>query len=386
VKLTVKSEHRIVVGMSGGVDSSVSAWLLKQQGYQVIGLFMKNWEDDDDDEYCSSRQDWLDAASAADVIGIDLEAVNFAAQYRERVFRRVPARVLGRGARPTPIVLCNAEIKFKAFLDHALALGRRVSQTGHYARIRTQHGRPPAAARSRWHQGSKLFPASADPGTAGAHAVSRWASCARPQVRELARRIGLSNAAKRDSTGSVSSAERPFRAFLARYPADPARAHPGNRMAACWRARGLSFYTLGQRKGIGWAAPSRARGCPGSSRARISPPIRCGWSRGTTIRGCCRNRLLATSPAWVGPIPEAGRRLAVRTRYRQADAACVVHAADAHGLELSFDEPQAAVTPGQSAVLYDAEVCLAGPSSRRRAPQARRANEICPVDSAAPSR
>src|SRR5437016_13679995 len=136
----MKSERRIVVGMSGGVDSSVAAWLLKQQGYEVIGLFMKNWEDDDDDEYCSSRQDWLDAASVADRIGIDIEAVNFAAEYRERVFAEF-LREYSAGRTPNPDVLCNAEIKCKAFLDHAFALGAEKIATGHYARVRERGGR-----------------------------------------------------------------------------------------------------------------------------------------------------------------------------------------------------------------------------------------------------
>src|SRR5437016_13121276 len=135
----MKSERRIVVGMSGGVDSSVAAWLLKQQGYEVIGLFMKNWEDDDDDEYCSSRQDWLDAASVADRIGIDIEAVNFAAEYRERVFAEF-LREYSAGRTPNPDVLCNAEIKCKAFLDHAMRLGAEKIATGHYARVRWNPG------------------------------------------------------------------------------------------------------------------------------------------------------------------------------------------------------------------------------------------------------
>ncbi|MFN8762526.1 MAG: tRNA 2-thiouridine(34) synthase MnmA, partial [Burkholderiales bacterium] len=132
-------KSRVVVGMSGGVDSSVAAWLLKQQGYEVIGVFMKNWEDDDDSEYCSSRQDWLDAASVADVVGVDIEAVNFAADYKDRVFAEF-LREYQAGRTPNPDVLCNAEIKFKAFLDHALTLGADKIATGHYARVREIHG------------------------------------------------------------------------------------------------------------------------------------------------------------------------------------------------------------------------------------------------------
>jgi len=134
------SKKRVVVGMSGGVDSSVTAWLLKEQGYEVIGLFMKNWEDDDDSEYCSTRQDWLDAASVADVVGVDIEAVNFAAEYKDRVFADF-LREYSAGRTPNPDVLCNAEIKFKAFLDHAMTLGADHIATGHYARVRQEGAR-----------------------------------------------------------------------------------------------------------------------------------------------------------------------------------------------------------------------------------------------------
>src|SRR5690625_165937 len=135
--MTNKAGHKakVVIGMSGGVDSSVAAWLLKQQGYDVLGMFMKNWEDDDDSEYCSSRQDWLDAVSVADVVGVDIEAVNFADDYKDRVFSEF-LREYSAGRTPNPDVLCNAEIKFKAFLDHALTLGADYIATGHYARVR----------------------------------------------------------------------------------------------------------------------------------------------------------------------------------------------------------------------------------------------------------
>ena len=133
-------KQRVVLGMSGGVDSSVAAWLLKQQGYEVIGLFMKNWEDDDDDEYCSTRQDWIDAVSVADLVGVDIEAVNFASEYKDRVFAEF-LREYEAGRTPNPDVLCNAEIKFKAFLDHAMHLGADLIATGHYARVRERDGR-----------------------------------------------------------------------------------------------------------------------------------------------------------------------------------------------------------------------------------------------------
>ena len=164
---------RVVVGLSGGVDSAVTAWLLKRQGHDVVGIFMKNWEDDDDDQYCSSRQDFLDAASVADVLGIEIEHVNFAAEYKDRVFAEF-LREHRAGRTPNPDVLCNAEIKFKAFLDHAMRLGAERIATGHYARVRKERGDGAARAHEgpRSGQGPELLPAPPRPGAIGADAVS----------------------------------------------------------------------------------------------------------------------------------------------------------------------------------------------------------------------
>ena len=245
----MSSKQRVVVGLSGGVDSAVSAYLLKQQGYEVIGIFMKNWEDDDDSEYCSSRQDWLDAASVADVIGIDIEHVNFAAEYKDRVFAEF-LREYQAGRTPNPDILCNAEIKFKAFLDHAMRLGAEKIATGHYARVRERHGRvellkglDPLKDQSyflhRLNQAQlskTLFPVGELPKT---------------EVRRIAAEIGLPNAKKKDSTGICFIGERPFRDFLNRYISKepgPIK-EPGGRTIG--QHVGLSFYTLGQRQGLG---------------------------------------------------------------------------------------------------------------------------------------
>ena len=354
----MKSERRIVVGMSGGVDSSVAAWLLKQQGYEVIGLFMKNWEDDDDDEYCSSRQDWLDAASVADRIGIDIEAVNFAAEYRERVFAEF-LREYSAGRTPNPDVLCNAEIKFKAFLDHALALGAHRIATGHYARIRTADGshrllRALDGTKDQSYFLHRLTQAQL------ARTLFPLGELRKTEVRELARRIGLANAAKRDSTGICFIGERPFRAFLARYL--PTR--PGPIRAADGRVLGehvgLSFYTLGQRKGIGVGGRQDGSGQPWFVARKDLADNTLWVVQGHDHPWLLTDRLIATSAAWVGAAPEAGRHLSAKTRYRQADAACTVLDAVNGRIELGFEEPQWAVTPGQSAVLYDGEVCLGG--------------------------
>jgi len=242
------SKGRVVVGMSGGVDSSVTAWLLKEQGFDVVGLFMKNWEDDDDGEYCSTRQDWIDVVSVADLIGIDVEAVNFAAEYKDRVFAEF-LREYSAGRTPNPDVLCNAEIKFKAFLDHAMSLGAETIATGHYARVRERDGRFELLKaldhtkdqsyflhRLNQAQLSKtMFPLGEIPKT---------------KVREIAEKIGLPNAKKKDSTGICFIGERPFRDFLNRYlPTKPGpMMTPDGKVVG--EHIGLAFYTFGQRRSV----------------------------------------------------------------------------------------------------------------------------------------
>ncbi|MGE0800275.1 MAG: tRNA 2-thiouridine(34) synthase MnmA [Lautropia sp.] len=349
---------RIVVGLSGGVDSAVAAWLLKQQGWRVVGLFMKNWEDDDDDQYCSTRQDWLDAASVADVIGIDVEAVNFAAEYRDRVFAEF-LREYSAGRTPNPDVLCNAEIKFKAFLDHASRLGAERIATGHYAGVR------------RGGDGCYELLRGVDPGKDQSYFLHRLdqsqlarvqfplAGLHKSEVRALARRIGLPNAAKRDSTGICFIGERPFRAFLTRYL--PTRPGPivDDRGVVVGEHIGLSFYTLGQRKGIGLGGRRDGSGAPWYvARKDLATNTL------TVVRGHDHPLLLARALGcvethWIGRPPAAGTGYGVKTRYRQADAPARLAAAGA-GARVEFDQPQWAVTPGQSMVVYDGEVCLGG--------------------------
>ncbi len=358
--------QRIVVGLSGGVDSAVSAWLLKQQGHEVIGIFMKNWEDDDDDAYCSSRQDFLDAASVADVLGIEIEHVNFAADYKDRVFAEF-LREYEAGRTPNPDVLCNAEIKFKAFLDHALRLGAEKIATGHYARVRERDGRfellkglDPLKDQSYFlHRltqaqlAKTLFPIGA---------------LAKTEVRRIAAEIGLPNAAKRDSTGICFIGERPFREFLNRYLANtpgPIRDDRGREVGA---HVGLSFYTLGQRKGIGIGGLKERGAARGSG--DHSPWFVARKDMAANVLYVVQGHdhpwlqsgaLVADDASWVaGAAPAASPGLAAKTRYRQADAACRLEPAAADRFGLSFETPQWAVTPGQSAVLYDGEVCLGG--------------------------
>lgn len=359
----VSPPAKVVIGMSGGVDSSVAAWLLKEQGYEVVGLFMKNWEDDDDSEYCSTRQDWLDVVSVADLIGIDVEAVNFAKEYKDRVFSDF-LREYSAGRTPNPDVLCNAEIKFKAFLDHAMRLGAEAIATGHYARVRKSGDQVELLKatdltkdqsyflhRLNQQQLSKvLFPLGNLPKT---------------MVREIAEKIGLPNAKKKDSTGICFIGERPFREFLAQYlPTQPGlmKTPEGGVVG---EHIGLAFYTLGQRKGIGIGGSQNSSGDPWfvAGKDLASNTL-------TVVQGHAHPllqslKLQAQEVSWVaGQAPNSLLKYGAKTRYRQADASCLLDLSqDTSGLQqfgLNFDSEQWAVTPGQSAVLYQDEVCLGG--------------------------
>jgi tRNA-specific 2-thiouridylase len=349
---------RIVVGMSGGVDSAVAALLLKRAGHDVVGLFMKNWEDDDDDEHCSTREDLVDAVSAAERIGIEIEAVNFAAEYRERVFATFLAEYRA-GRTPNPDVLCNAEIKFKAFLDHAMALGAEKIATGHYARVEERAGR-------------HLLLKGLDPGKDQSYFLHRLnqAQLARTlfpvghlhkaEVRRTAREAGLPNHAKRDSTGICFIGERPFREFLSRYlPREP-----GPMVTAEGEAVGehigLMYYTIGQRQGLGIGGRRDGAGDPWYVAAKDLDTNTLTVVQGHDHPRLLKRELEAGDASWIAGEPPAGGELAAKTRYRQADSACSMQPGPPTAFALSFPAPQWAVTPGQSAVLYRGEECLGG--------------------------
>jgi tRNA-uridine 2-sulfurtransferase len=345
------SKDRIVVGLSGGVDSAVTALLLKRQGFDVLGIFMKNWEDDDDDAYCSTRQDFIDAAAVADVVGIDFEAVNFAAEYKDRVFAEF-LREYQAGRTPNPDVLCNAEIKFKAFLDHALAVGASKIATGHYARVRASENDP-----SRYELLKGIDPTKDQSYFLHRLTQAQLAKSLFPigelhkrEVRRIAAEAGLPNQAKKDSTGICFIGERPFREFLQRYlPRDPGdmRTPEGRRVGA---HQGLMYYTLGQRQGLGIGGSRDGSGAPWFVVGK-------DLNANTLIVAQGHDHPMLLSHA-----------LSAKTRYRQTDAACVLREPDpisgAHNSEdsfaIRFEQAQWAVTPGQSAVLYDGQVCLGG--------------------------
>ena len=352
-------KKRVVIGMSGGVDSSVAALLLKQQGYDVVGLFMKNWEEEDTDEYCSSKQDLIDAASVSDVIGIPLEAVNFSAEYKEKVFSRFLAEYKA-GQTPNPDVLCNAEIKFKAFLDHAFELGADFIATGHYAQIRKFNG---TCQLLKGEDGTKdqsyflyrlnqrqlantLFPIG--------HLYKR-------DVRKIAQDYNLSNFSKKDSTGICFIGERPFRKFLSRYlPHEPGeiRTQEGTVIG---EHIGLMYYTIGQRQGLGVGGTKGGLDKPWFVLEKVMTSNTLIVVQGHDHPELFQSTLSASELTWIsGKAPHCGWVYSAKIRYRQTDAPCSIEEISKAKCKIEFAQPQWAVTPGQSVVVYESKVCLGG--------------------------
>lgn len=362
----MSKKQRIVVGLSGGVDSAVSAYLLKQQGHEVIGIFMKNWEDDDDSAYCSSNVDFVDAAAVADVLGIEIEHVNFAADYKDRVFSEF-LREYQAGRTPNPDVLCNAEIKFKSFLDHAMRLGADKIATGHYARVRMNE-----------HTGLHELLKGLDPSKDQSYFLHRLTQqqlaktlfpvgeLHKTEVRRIADEIKLPNAKKKDSTGICFIGERPFRDFLNRYLAKEPGPIKDEKGRTIGQHVGLSFYTLGQRQGLGIGGVKGKDAQRGGGDHAPWYVARKDMAKNTlwVVQGhehpwLLSSALLAEDVSWcAGAAPQKGR-YGNKSRYRQADAECELTQL-ATGFALDFSQSQWAVTPGQSAVMYDGPVCLGG--------------------------
>jgi len=353
---------KVIVGLSGGVDSSVTAMLLKQQGYEVTGLFMKNWEDDDDDEYCSSKQDLIDAVAVADKLDIEIEAVNFSKEYKDRVFANFLAEYEA-GRTPNPDILCNAEIKFKAFLDHAMSLGADLIATGHYAQVRENPLKAGHYQLLKADDGSKdqsyflhrlnqaqlsktLFP------------LGKYL---KREVREMARKIGLANAEKKDSTGICFIGERPFQEFLQHYlPKKPGDIKtPEGKVVG--QHDGLMYYTLGQRQGLKIGGSRDSNGEPWFVAAKDMATNTLIVVQGHDHPLLLNDGLKAGQLHWIsGEEPETNWVYAAKTRYRQPDAPCEIDAINAKEMDIRFGQPQWAITPGQSAVVYESNVCLGG--------------------------
>ncbi|QDX81232.1 tRNA 2-thiouridine(34) synthase MnmA [Denitratisoma sp. DHT3] len=350
----------VVVGMSGGVDSSVAALLLKRAGWKVVGLFMKNWEDDDDEEYCSSRQDLIDAVAAADVIGIDLEVVNFSAEYKERVFAEF-LREYQAGRTPNPDVLCNAEIKFRAFLDHALQLGAEKIATGHYAGVREFLGEFQLLKAEDGTKDQSYFLHRLNQAQLS-KTLFPLAQVYKREVRKIAAAAGLANHAKKDSTGICFIGERDFREFLQRYlPRQPGEIRNLDSGQVMGRHEGLMYHTLGQRDGLGIGGVKGAPELPWYVAAKDMEKNVLYVVQGHDHPALLRDRLTAANLSWVsGRAPHTHWVYTAKTRYRQPDAPCEVERVDADSCEIDFAAPQWAVTPGQSVVLYESRVCLGG--------------------------
>jgi len=342
---------RVVVGLSGGVDSAVSALLLRDQGFEVVGLFMKNWEDEQD---CNAREDLVDAASVADRLGIEIDAVNFSAEYQQRVFAYFLEEYQA-GRTPNPDILCNTEIKFRAFLEHAFALGADWVATGHYARVRrspdgTELLRGLDANKDQSYFLHRLSQAQIR------RVMFPVGELPKPEVRALARRADLPVHAKRDSTGICFIGERPFREFLARYlKGEPGPMEtPEGKLVG--QHQGLMFHTLGQRQGLGIGGAGEAWYVAAKDIRRNALIVVQGHGHPALLR----HSVVLEDCAWIAGVLPAGSGLSARLRYRQADLPCALTALDGNRVQLDFASAQWAVTPGQFGVLYRGEVCLGG--------------------------
>ena len=355
---------RIIVGLSGGVDSSVAALLLKRAGYEVVGLFMKNWEDDDTEEYCSTRQDLVAAVAAADAIGIDMEVANFSAEYRDRVFAEF-LREYQAGRTPNPDVLCNSEIKFKAFLDHARELGADKIATGHYAQIREFQGKVQLLRGEDGNKDQSYFLYRLNQAQLS-RAVFPIGHLYKREVRQIARDAGLPNHDRKDSTGICFIGERPFRQFLARYlPRQPGEICILGTDRVIGRHEGLMYYTLGQREGLGIGGVKGAPEEPWFVAVKDMAANRLYVVQGHEHPALQAQALTARDLTWCAgetdtDQPHCHWVYAAKTRYRQPDAACQVDTIDTNSCQVVFAAPQWAVTPGQSLVLYESRVCLGG--------------------------
>ena len=356
--LKAPQNTRVIVGMSGGVDSSVSALLLKEQGYQVEGLFMKNWEEDDGTEYCTAMTDLADAQAVCDRIGIQLHTANFAAEYWDNVFEHFLEEYKA-GRTPNPDILCNREIKFKAFLDYAIALGADLIATGHYVRRRDVDGRSELLKGLDPNKDQSYF-LHAVGGEQIGKTLFPVGELEKPEVRAIAEKYGLATAKKKDSTGICFIGERRFSDFLKQYlPAQPGNIATTDGTVIGQHV-GLMYHTIGQRQGLGIGGLKNADDSPWYVLEKDLTRNVLVVGQGNDHPWLFSRALHASHIYWVNPIDlDQPKVLRAKVRYRQADQDCVLERT-ASGYRAVFDEPQRAVTPGQSVVFYDGEICLGG--------------------------
>ncbi len=359
----------VFIGMSGGVDSSVAAKLLLDQGYHVKGLFMKNWEEDDSTEYCAAHEDLEDAQSVCDQLNIQLLSVNFASEYWDRVFEYFLTEYK-QGRTPNPDVMCNKEIKFKAFMDFALDLGADYIATGHYARIhQSRQFEPPRFELLKGLDENKdqsyfLY-------TLGQKELSRslfpLGSMVKPEIRKIAAAEGFTNARKKDSTGICFIGERKFTDFLNRFiPASPGKIiTPDNKTIG--EHKGLMFHTIGQRQGLGIGGVKNATEEPWFVVDKDMENNHLIVAQGHEHPLLLHTGLEASEASWVsGSSPDFSRPYKAKIRYRQKEQHCQLKAIDHDTIRVIFDRPQRAITPGQSIVFYQDDICLGGAIINKR--------------------
>jgi tRNA-specific 2-thiouridylase len=352
------SPKTIIVGMSGGVDSSVAALLLKQQGHDVRGVFMKNWEQDDTDTFCPASQDMADAQAVCDQLEIELHRVNFAAEYWENVFAHFLAEYRA-GRTPNPDILCNREIKFKAFLDYAKTKGADYIATGHYARCTIEAGEAVflKGLDAQKDQSYFLYTLGQEQLMASLFPVGELP---KSRVRELATAAGFINHAKKDSTGICFIGERNFKNFLNEYlPAQPGdiETPEGKKIG---RHDGLMFHTLGQRQGLKIGGQKDLPESPWYVVQKDLARNVLVAAQGHDHPLLFAQTLIAEQVHWINGDPSFPQKIAAKTRYRQPDQACIINAIDNGRYLVSFEQPQRAVTPGQSVVFYRDDCCLGG--------------------------
>lgn len=345
---------KIVVGISGGVDSAVAALLLKQAGHEITGLFMKNWEEDDTAEYCSAAEDLEMANSVCNQIGIPLKTVNFSTEYWDHVFSYFLIEYRS-GHTPNPDVLCNKEIKFKAFLEHARMLDADYIATGHYARVVHRDGRYRLLKARDANKDQSYFLHLLGQ-EALAQTLFPIGDLTKVEVRQLAKQVGLANFDRPDSTGICFIGERDFKSFLARYLS----AQPGEMrtLEGTLKGRhdGVIYYTIGQRHGLGIGGQGAAWYVVGKDVSHNILYVGQGEQNPALYSGA----LICGNPHWIGgAIPARLEKLCAKTRYRQSDQSCTLAPLET-GLRVSFDVEQRAIAPGQSVVFYDGEECLGG--------------------------
>jgi len=348
-----------MVAMSGGVDSSTVAWLLQQQGENIAGMFMKNWEEEDTVSGCSAEDDAADARRVTEILGIDFHGRNFAAEYWDDVFEHFLAE-LKAGRTPNPDILCNREIKFRTFVEHARDLGAKAIATGHYARRRDNADGTVSLLKGVDHNKDQSYFLYALDQEQLAHALFPLGELTKPEVRELAARADLPVATKKDSTGICFIGERNFDAFIANYlHAEPGEIRTSDG-AVIGIHRGLIHYTLGQRKGLNIGGLKDFPEAPWYVTYKDIDRNVLYAEQQTDHPTLMSTELEAAELNWIRRRPGVGEKLHAKVRYRQPDQACRVQATDDNHLALTFERPQRAVTPGQAVVLYDGEECLGG--------------------------